>query len=109
MSEDQDSASENSSLFDRIARRRVIQAAARYIAVAGAVATGLTAFWLVNTSMRHPWHFARTAAFERLHGNAGFEAVVAAIRIEIAAGQRALEALGDESPPCISNMRVTTN
>ena len=54
---------------------------------------------------RHAWYIARDPAFERLHDNPRFEAVVSALQADFDGDRDKILKLGDELPPCVSNMR----
>ena len=55
---------------------------------------------------RHAWYIGRDPAFERLRGNPRFEAVVDAIQSQFDSDRQQILKLGDDLPPCVSNMRT---
>ena len=56
--------------------------------------------------MRHAWYLSRDPGLESLHGHPQFEAVVDAIQKRIDSDRAELEKLGDNLPPCVTNMRT---
>jgi TolB-like protein/Tfp pilus assembly protein PilF len=56
---------------------------------------------------RHAWYIARDPAFERLHGNPRFEAIVDAIQADFDSDREQILKLGDDLPPCVTNMRLS--
>ena len=54
---------------------------------------------------RHAWYIARDPAFEHLHDNPRFEAVVSALQADSDGDRDKILKLGDELPPCVVNMR----
>jgi TolB-like protein/Tfp pilus assembly protein PilF len=54
---------------------------------------------------RHAWYIGRDPAFERLHGNPRFEAIVDAIQADFDSDREQILKLGDDLPPCVTNMR----
>lgn len=56
--------------------------------------------------MRHAWYLSRVQGFQGLHGHPRFDAVVAAIESQMKADRNQLDVLGDNLPPCVTNMRA---
>ena len=55
---------------------------------------------------RNAWYIARSPAFENLHGNPRFEAVVDAFQAQVDSDR---EKLGDNLPSCVTNQRSKLN
>jgi hypothetical protein len=52
------------------------------------------------------WYLPRTADFQTLLGHPRFEALVATVRSRAQADRQRIEILGDDLPPCVTNMRA---
>ena len=59
-----------------------------------------------GAQMRHAWYVERAPAFEELRDHARFKSIVERVNAWTAEVRERLEALGDDLPPCVANMRT---